>query len=179
MKITKSQYANAHKSLALIDAALVALAPLTLDALSGDEVLRRQLDELCASLEGAKYDHREIIAAGEAAKNSVDPMLIGRCIERIGKLQGQLKWKNEELARMKNAYEARLRDALTARVPVEQFRPLDVPPTPADEARIARERVLIELEIERIQAFLGTTPLCDFSLLVGTQLEQFIPGESA
>ncbi|MBL1262452.1 hypothetical protein [Candidatus Methylomicrobium oryzae] len=178
MKITKTHYANAHKSLNLIDAALVALAPLTLDVLNGDEVLRRQLDELCAGLEGAKLDHREIIQAGEAAKNSVDPMLIGRCIERIGKLQGQIKWKNGELARMNNAYENRLKEALTARVPVEKFRPLDVPPTPEDEVRIARERVLMELEIERIHAFLGTVPLCDFSLLVGTQLEQFIPGET-
>jgi hypothetical protein len=178
MKITKTQYANAHKSLNLIDAALVALAPLTLDVLSGDEVLRRQLDELCAGLEGAKLDHRDIIQAGEAAKNSVDPVLINHCMARIGKLQGLLKWKNDELARMNNAYENRLRDAITARVPVEQFRPLDKAPTPEDEIRIARERALIELEIERVNAFLGTVPLCDFSLLVGTQLEQFVPGET-
>lgn len=179
MKITKTHFVNAHKSLNLIEAALVGLSPLTLDVLSGDEGLRHQVIDLCSDLEAAKHAHREILEASVAIKDSLDPRLIGSCIERIGKLQGHLKWKNEELARMKNAYENRLRDALTARVPVEQFRPLDVPPTPADEARIARERVLIELEIERIQAFLGTTPFCDFSLLVGTQLEQFIPGESA
>jgi hypothetical protein len=178
MKITKTQYANAHKSLNLIDAALVALAPLTLDVLSGDAELRQELDAFCAGLEGAKQDHREIIAVGDAAKNSVDPMLINHCLTRIGKLQGLLKWKNEELARMKNAYEARLRDAVKARVPVEQFRPLDKAPTSEDEARIARERVLIELEIERIHAFLGTIPFCDFSLLIGTALETRIPGAS-
>jgi hypothetical protein len=178
MKITKTQYANAHKSLNLIDAALVALAPLTLDVLSGDEVLRCQLDELCGDLEEAKHDHREIIEAGEALKVSLDPVLINHCMDRIGKLQGLLKWKNEELARMKNAYETRLRDAVKARVPVEQFRPLDKAPTSEDEARIARERVLIELEIERIHAFLGTIPFCDFSLLIGTALETRIPGAS-
>jgi hypothetical protein len=178
MKITQTHYANAHKSLNLIEAALVALSPLTLDVLSGDEALRHQVIDLCSDLEAAKHGHREILEAGVAIKDSLDPMLIGRCIERIGKLQGHLKHKNGELERMKSAYENRLRDAITARVPVEQFRPLDKAPTPEDEARIARERALMELEIERIHAFLGTVPLCDFTLLVGTQLEQFIPGET-
>jgi hypothetical protein len=179
MKITKTQYVNAHKSLNLIEAALVALSPLTLDVLSGDEGLRRQVIDLCSDLEAAKHAHRQILEAGEALKDSLDPRLIGRCLERIRQLQDHLKHKNGELVRMKNAYLARLRDALAARVPVEQFRPLDVPPSPADEARIARERALMELEIERIHAFLGTVPLCDFTLLVGTQLEQLIPGTSA
>jgi hypothetical protein len=179
MKITKEYYANAHKSLNLIEAALTALAPLTLDVLGSDAELRQELDTFCAALEGARLDHQVVIEAGETAKNSVDPVLINRCLERIGKLQGQIKWKNGELQRMNKAYENRLKDALTARVPVEKFRPLDVAPTPEDESRIARERALMELEIDRIHAFLGTIPFCDFSLLMGTQLEQFIPGEAA
>jgi hypothetical protein len=179
MKITRDQYANAHQSLKLIEAALMALAPLTLDTLSGDEVLKRQLNELCGDLEEAKYDHREIIAAGEAIKASVDPLLITRCMSRISELQGLLKWKGSEIERKHIAYENRLRDAVVARVPVEQFRPLDRAPTPEDEVRIARERALIGLEIERINAFLGTVPFLDFSLLAGTQLEQFISGSAA
>jgi hypothetical protein len=179
MKITQERYVNAYESLNLIEAALVALSPLNLDVLSGNEVLRHHVFDLCSDLEAAKQAHREILEAGEALKDSLDPRLINRCLERIDQLQDHLEHKNGELERMKNAYENRLRDALTARVPVEQFRPLDVPPTLDDEARIARERVLIELEIERINAFLGTVPFCDFSLLAGTALEPFIPGASA
>jgi hypothetical protein len=179
MKITRDQYANAHQSLKLIEAALMALSPLTLDVLSGDEVLKRQLNELCGDLEEAKYDHREIIEAGEAIKNGVDPVFINLCMTRIRELQGLLKWKGGEIERKRSAYENRLREAVVARVPVEQFRPMDQAPTLEDEARIARERALIGLEIDRIHAFLGTVPFLDFSLLAGTQLEAFIPGNAA
>jgi hypothetical protein len=179
MKLTKEKFGNAHKSLRLIDAALIALAPLNLDVLGGDAALRTELDAFCAGLEGAKLEHQAIIDAGEAIKDSLDSQLIAQCMHQINKLQGQLKWKNSELQRKNDAYEARLRDAVVARVPVEKFRSLDRAPTPEDEVRIARERALIELEIERIHAFLGTVPFLDFSLLIGTALEQFIPGESA
>jgi hypothetical protein len=178
MKITKAHYANSLKSQKLIHAAMTALSHLNLEVLAGNTKLRAELDRFAAGLQDAKHQHQEVIDAAEAAKNSVDPNLITRCLDRLGKLQGQMTWAEGTVERKKNAYERRLQDALTARIPIEQFRPLDTAPTQSDEIKVARERALLQLEYDRIQAFLGTVPLCDFTLLVGTQLERFIPGEA-
>lgn len=179
MKLTKELYSNAIKSEKILDDALTALGPITLETLGGDTELRSQLDDLCAALEGTRLNHQVVIESGEAAKNSVDPVLINRCLERIDELQGRLKLKNGELERMNNAYDVRLRDAVAAGVPIDQFRPIDAAPGPENEVRIARELALLNLEIERIHAFLATVPFFDYRLLAGTALEKYIPGETA
>lgn len=174
MKITKETHRTAIKSEQLLDKAMTALNALSLDVLAGDVELRTELDSFFAGLEVARLKHQEVIDAAKAARDTVDPLLISRCLDRLGKLQNELEQKNTELHRMNVAYDKRLRDAMTAREPIELFRPLDRAPTPEDEIRIARERVLINLEIERIQTFLGTSPFFDFSLLDGTALESFV-----
>jgi hypothetical protein len=175
MRITKETHRTAIRSEQIIDKAMTALNALSLDVLAGDVELRTELDSFFAGLEVARMKHQEVIDAAKAARDTVDPLLINRCLDRLGKLQNELERKNTELHRMSVAYDKRLRDAMTAREPVELFRPLDRAPTPEDEIRIARERVLINLEIERIQTFLGTSPFFDFSLLDGTALESFVP----
>jgi hypothetical protein len=179
MQISRQKYRQAHIAQQTINKAVAVLSELTLDTMNGDTELRAEIDGFIATLGFIREQHQEVIDAAELLKKSVDSNLINRCMERIRKLNRHLQNNAVEIQQMQYRYERRLQESLELRVLFEQHKPLDTAPGKEDEIRVKQERTLLELELNRINAFLATSPFFDTSLLIGTHLEQFIHPEAA